>query len=429
MTNSLSLARLESAVSGGVSAIRSRSRLQPAGGPGDKVFPPTYATGDRQLRYAKETRRIDGEDVDCILLDSVQSQANRMEEALLRAWEGDGLPFPVIGVDFTGDHDLLDLDRISSLQAPHRVYDALLRDSVSDGKLFRDTELGKAITDATWRNATALYRVCPTALIFGAWDSTGPKGGLGTKFQRALVSEILAVRAVPGAKTSSRLDPAAVEKGATVFHDAKDPRDWTPDEESALKDNKNNPRPFNRKGVDAKSDKELGKPSGVNHGNVTPSIDTFAGGVTFDYALQTVVLSLPALRRLRFQTTVDDKRLEGEERTKAEHAARTALAALGLSAMVCLREDGFDLRSRCTLVPESVFSLELVPAEGGEPELVTMTPTEAKQLLVDAHKKAKEHGFGWDREPMKLTPAPKLAMLIKKSRALAAAGTAIDDDA
>jgi len=32
----------------------------------------------------------------------------------------------------------------------------------------------------------------PTALIFGAWNSTGEGGGLGAKFPRAIVSEIIA---------------------------------------------------------------------------------------------------------------------------------------------------------------------------------------------------------------------------------------------
>src|SRR5207237_10224568 len=90
-------------------AIRIRQRLQPAGGPGDKVFPPTYATGDNTLKYAGETRRIDGKDVPTVLLDSVASQANRMEEALLAAWQQQKLGFPVIGVDFSGDPALADL--------------------------------------------------------------------------------------------------------------------------------------------------------------------------------------------------------------------------------------------------------------------------------------------------------------------------------
>jgi CRISPR-associated protein Csb1 len=127
-------------------AIRIRQRLQPAGGAGDKVFPPTYSTGENTLKYAGETRRVDGKDVPTVLLDSVASQANRMEEALLAAWQKQQLGFPVIGVDFTGDPALLDLGAITSLQAPHRIADAILRDATSvDGKtLFRDLPEGKA---------------------------------------------------------------------------------------------------------------------------------------------------------------------------------------------------------------------------------------------------------------------------------------------
>src|SRR5690606_9926298 len=140
-------------------AIRVRQRLQPAGGNGDKIFPPTYATGDNKLRYAGETRRIDGQDVPSVLLDSVASQANRIEEALLASWESKKLDFPVIGVDFTGDPELADLGSVTSLQAPHRIADAILRDATSiDGKtLFRDLPEGKAFTAATAKNATAVY--------------------------------------------------------------------------------------------------------------------------------------------------------------------------------------------------------------------------------------------------------------------------------
>src|SRR5437899_8808704 len=73
----LSLDDLRTAVRTGA-AFRCRNRLQPDGGNGCKVSPPTYAGGV----YAVEDRRIDGRTVRCVLLDSVQSQANRMEEAL-----------------------------------------------------------------------------------------------------------------------------------------------------------------------------------------------------------------------------------------------------------------------------------------------------------------------------------------------------------
>ena len=38
-----------------------------------------------------------------MLLDSVQSQANRMEIALLAEWESGRAPLPVISVNFTKD--------------------------------------------------------------------------------------------------------------------------------------------------------------------------------------------------------------------------------------------------------------------------------------------------------------------------------------
>ncbi len=66
-------------------ALRRRQVLQPVGGKGDKIFPPTYPEERRGggPRHVFERRRIDGAEVWCVLVDSVQSQANRLEEALL----------------------------------------------------------------------------------------------------------------------------------------------------------------------------------------------------------------------------------------------------------------------------------------------------------------------------------------------------------
>ena len=47
--------RLRNAVAGDVVALRSRMRLQPTGGEGDKVFPPTYQVDGRaDHKYAVE---------------------------------------------------------------------------------------------------------------------------------------------------------------------------------------------------------------------------------------------------------------------------------------------------------------------------------------------------------------------------------------
>lgn len=415
----LNIDELQRYVSGDAAAIRVAVRLQPAGGVGDKVFPPTYATDRGKIRYALEERRVAGENVLTVLLDSVASQANRMEEALLEAWEVGDLEFPVITVDFSEEDGIEDLDRLTSLQAPHRIADALLRDSITeDGTLFRDTEVGKAFTASSPQNATAVFAYCPTALVFGVWDSTGPRGGLGAKFQRALVSEIVGFGAVAGVKTASRIDPAGIQSNVAVYHSKDDHDDWTiREDEAQVKSGK--PLPFSRKGTEGK-----GRPSAVNHSNVAPTIDQLGGGVTIDYAEQKTVLSMPALRKLRFVTDTEGSPLTANGRREGETAARTAVAALAIAALAYQWVRGYDLRSRSMLVPDpgGPLTLEVIPAQGGEPTHHGLDLAAAKTLLSDAATRAAAAGFRWQREPIRLRPAPKLADLIRKSRQLAARG-------
>lgn len=423
---------LRGAVDGAGIAIRSVTRLEPVGGPGDKLFPPTFGDEvyvppplddpnlqiNRRTKYAVEWRRVDRKSRLCVLLDSVSSQANRMEEALLDAWEAAELSFPMVRVDFTeqGHEDpAQDLSTLGGdgyltvLEVPHRLADALLRDSLHDGVPFRFSDFGRRFTEASPANAGALYELCPTALVFGLWDSTGPKGGLGSKFQRALVSEIVGIGAELGVKTASRIDPTGIEK--TTIYEAADPDEvWTLDPEMAAKDNKGNPVPLKRGGEKA------GSPSVINHGNVKPSVDLLAGGVTIDYAEQTTVLSLAALRRLRFPRTPSGEALAGERRRAAESAARTALAALGLAAIVYSRDKGYDLRSRCALRPLQGLVLELVTADGAEPAVYSLDRAGARQLLAEAARQAADAGMPWRTEPIDLQPMPKLVALIRESR-------------
>jgi len=419
----LTLSTLTEAVAGGAVAIRAVTRLEPAGGPGDKVFPPTYMKDDRaETKYAFEKRQVDGREVQTVLLDSVASQANRIEEALLEGWKRGELQFPVISVDFTGIEDLADLESITSLQAPHRVADALLRDSVdASGTPFRQTEVGRACTDARPNHATGMYRYCPTALIFGVWDSTGPRGGQGAKFQRALVSEIVGFDAVPGVKTASRIDPTGIErKAGTIYESGSEPGGWTSLESEAAQE-RGKPKLFSRKGAG-----EKGTPAAINHGNIPPTIDTAAGGVTIAGAKHTVVLSLAALRRLRFQTRSDGSRIPPEERDEAETAARTALAALALAGIVYQRRNGYDLRSRSLLVAADPLVFELIGRDGGEPQRFVLDDPAA--LLREAAAAAAAVGLAWETEPVTLTPTPKLAHLIRESRRLQMAGEAGEDE-
>jgi CRISPR-associated protein Csb1 len=384
-------------------AIRGMAILEPAGGPGDKIFPPTHAVDENNknpgAKYAFETRRIDGREVQCVLIDSVQSQANRMEEALEALWAAKKIALPVVTVDFSSVAP--EVGRVTSLTAPHRIADALLRDSLLNGQLFRLSNIGKSFTDASTKNATALFKVCPTALLFGLWDSTGPKGGLGAKFQRALVSEIVGINAAPGSKTASRIDPLNILKKAADIYEAQDDNErWTTNIENAKKNEKGEPIKFGKEG----------KPSEVNHGNVTPSIDSVAGGVTIDEARHTVVLSLAALRRLGFARGADE--------------ARTVLAALGLLAVFAAESRGHDLRSRCLLVPKlgCALKLEAVHRDGSTAPL-ELDLDAAIKLYNDAVT-ALPPGVKFEKAAgetlAELTPSPKLADLVKRSRELAA---------
>ena len=160
MSQTLAFDILKQAVASHAAAFRCVTEYQPAGGIGDKVFPPTYKGG----KYAVEKKRIldGGEFVDCVLLDSVQSQANRMESALLEARRAGWIELPLVTVRF--DHDSLKKKfTVTSLEAPHRVADAILRDSLLDGVMFRRSGKGKALDTADVKNATDLFGLCPTA--------------------------------------------------------------------------------------------------------------------------------------------------------------------------------------------------------------------------------------------------------------------------
>lgn len=381
--------QLAVAIAGNAVAIRTRTRLQPAAGAGTKVFPPTHTGG----LYAMEKRRLpfghdssETREADCVLLDSVQSQANRIEDSLQDAVDRKMISIPLIVVQF-GD-TVPDIQRVTSLQAPHRVADAILRDSLLGDTPFRQSTIGQSVTDSSLANATALFRYCPHALVLGVWDSTGPKGGSGAKFARALVSEIVGIDAIIGKKTSSRIDPLQARAAVKVIKE-KD-GSWKI----------------------AKDDKAKGavSPSEINHGNIPP--DVADGSATIAYAEHSAVLSLAQLRRLRFPK-------DGEYNSQAEDAVRTVLAALALVGLTLSIERGADLRSRCLLFPDSQLQFELLD-QPGKPVSFTLTSKEAIQLLETAVKNAAKLGMQWESTPVLLTPSDELIALVQKSQQHAA---------
>jgi CRISPR-associated protein Csb1 len=404
-------------------AFRRIGRLQPVGGAGDKIFPPTYPAARRgdPPRHVFERRRVDGREAWCVLIDSVQSQANRLEEALLGASEEGGLTLPYVTVDFRGT-GLEPLERITSLDAPHRVYDAILRDSLLGEEPFMRSQEGLRLAAAKPSEATALLEISPTALLFGAWHSQGEGGGLGAKFPRALVSEIVAVDApvdqvvtnqrtaeteprTAAQRTGSRIDPLGVLRNVKIYRSRQDDKDWTPRENEAAQ-NPSGPILFSRK----KGDK-AGKPSVINHGNVTPSVEPL--GVTCDYIEHRAVITLAGLRRLRF----------GDDIRNA--AGRALIAALGLVALAEQDAGGYALRSRCDLVCDGQAPLELVRADGST-ETIDLDREQARALYGELYAQALSIGFRF--QSITLKPQAKLVEMVRRSRELALEGSGGEED-
>lgn len=395
----LSLKQIRAAVAGTDCAFRTRLKLQPADGPGGKVFPPTHLDG----KYAVEQRIIpdqnEGKPVGCVLLDSVQSHANRCEEALELAVQREQITLPRVVVDFSGAELIDPVDEISSLSAPHRLADAILRDSELDGTAFRSTDVGRRLDFASMKNATPLFDLSPHSLLFGLWDSTGPKGGLGVKFQRSLVGEIVGCNIEVGKRTSSRIDPLGIVSAA---HVVGDDQDWQPVDPDAKK-----------------MPKDAIKPSKINHGNIPPTITD--GGITMSYAQYSATVSLPAIRRLRFP-------VDGVHDADRDIAGQTVIAALGLLSITLACESGFDLRSRCLLWPEEAMQFQRLGKPGEAPESIDVDSDSAIAFFNEAVDAAKAAGLPWREDPIVLTPSAKLVKLLNISQAKLAQSADIADE-
>jgi len=303
--------------------------------------------------------------------------------------------------------EFADIGPVTSLEAPHRIADAIFRDSRLDGVSFRDSAVGRAFVESTIRNANGLYRYCPTALIYGVWDSTAlaDRAGLGNKFARAVTAEIIGYSAQAGVHTSSRIDPLGI-RNIEIYATAGG--GWTNDPAEAKQ---------------ARTGPEKTKPSEVNHSNIPPTIDVaeqnlitvkkndfLRGGVTLDRAELCFVLSLPGLRRLRFP------RPDGDVDSTRNQAARSVLAALALAGIALELEQGFDLRSRCLLIPNAQPGLERIAADGSVCR-VHLGAEPMLSLLEQAVAVAEKAGLEWPREPVVLKPERHLIELVRRSRA------------
>ncbi len=390
-THAITFETLHAAVSGTAAACRSINKLQPAVGPQGKIFPATYSDG----KYLTEKRRLNpgAEPVECFLLSSVQACANLGEEALLDAVRAGRMELPLIEVDFTDLNSTLPkpLDRISSFQVPHRLADAILRDSVlPDGTRFSNSEFAKAWGSANVWNATPIYRLAPHALVYGLWGSPKKAGGLGAKFERTIVTEIVAVDALKvEAREGFRIDPCGASRAVSVV-----------------------PKPDGSFEIASGAKKDVKgavRPSEINHGNIL--FESANAGIRCQYVEESTVISLPALRRLRFPL---DSAQPSD--AKVDALARTVLAAIALCSATLAAEKGLDLRSRCLLHEQEPRIWELIDKPGAEPERLAFDAEQAVKLLKTAVAAAENAGLVWQKEPIVLKPSPEFGELIRLSQ-------------
>jgi CRISPR-associated protein Csb1 len=374
--------------------LRVTATYQPAGGDGSKVFPPTYPKqperrGQDQERdreklraddspYVLESRTVDGTPRDDVLLDSTPSQANRAEEALLRAQRAGSVQLPLLQVQHEGAAPVV----LTSLEFPHRYADAYLLDSLLGGVVFDKTELGRSLMTATTADAAALYAHDPGSLVFGAWNSH--RKGRQQKFPRVYASEVVGWDPVVGARNAGRMDPLNLQ-GAQKPAKSGEGWDHVP--------------------VATKTKGE--KLSEIGHGNVAPNPQH--GGVTISSAQRFATLSLAGLDRIGF----------GAASQEAALAARAVLAAYALLAdRLAFGRSSLWLRSGCELVLESE-RIEWVNRGGGT-EPFDLSVDQAVELFALAAAHAEKQGLPLSVEVVTLTPSKALAQAIDFSLTKAA---------
>ncbi|SDX98334.1 CRISPR-associated protein Csb1 [Geodermatophilus africanus] len=382
---------------GGPSCLSSTTRLRPAGGLHTAVAPAKYLQGkgsDAKSVYVYERRFLGGEPRHTVLIDSKQSQLNRLEAQLEQARvDGHSLLSRIPHVQVTY-RDGQDVRGFTDLTLPHRVFDAHIRAGTVDGVPTTQTPTYRAVRDAGPANARALLNVSPVTLVLGGWDAS--RKSRQARWRSALVGEIVGFvpgggaggHGVPaeGRRGGARIDPVGMQMrvpGTALAQMAEAQRD----ELSTKTYNKMVEQ--GRKAQDAPvTAAELG------FGGIPPALSAL-GGVACDPILRTHVLSFAALRQMRFGAGPN-----------GDAACRALLAALALDGLA--RSDAeLYLRANCDLVEDGAATMTL-DQRGGEALVLTAPDIAAADALLEAALREAEQqaGVTWSGVALSVTGHP-----------------------
>lgn len=186
-----------------IAAIVIREPLVPVEGADGVIFPATYAAAEDKSVFPGGYN-IDpptGEKNVC-LIDSVGSQANRIEPLFAKQEYADLVPQIVISA---GEKS------VNLLEAGHRAGDAIVRCTPLQKKL---QDAFKAVIKG---NALDMAKIAPTSLVFGVWDSRDTQA----KLPRLVASTIRAFD-VQRLTRSAQFNPSADYIGLGLIDDTTD---------------------------------------------------------------------------------------------------------------------------------------------------------------------------------------------------------------
>jgi CRISPR-associated protein Csb1 len=368
---------MEACSPGGPSCLSVRTELVPAGGPEASVAPAKYVRSKANT-YVFETRFVDGEECNTVLIDSKQSQLNRVEAALVQAIaEGHAILKDLPRIEVVYDRNGVK-ERYSDLELPHRAFDGHIRAGTVEHKgqtiPVVQHEPYRSIRNATYANARALLEASPATLIFGGWDAS--RRSHQGRWRSVLVGEVIGVCAntantEPPRRGGARIDPVGMklDLSAEELEELADTQrdELSPDTYDKLVGT------GNKKGKEGKE----AKASVLGLGGIPPTLAQL-GGVACKRIIRSQVLSFATLRQMRFGGSPE-----------ADVACRALLAAIALYGLARANSELY-FRANCDL-REAGPAEVLIDKRNGEVESLEPLQVEAMDtLLADAFEKAQQ---------------------------------------
>jgi CRISPR-associated protein Csb1 len=313
-------------------ALHLKQKLVPVEGEGGVIFPPTYADIGYNIDELSDGTKV-------ATIDSVGSQANRMEPAFRRA------PYaalvPQIEIEY-GNEKV-----ISILEAGHRLGDAIVRST----ELQEPAQSAfRLLLDAN--DASAIAKLAPTSLVFGVWDSRDTQAKLPR-----IVQAVVRAWDVDVLRRSAQYNPALDYPALDVFS-----------EEDKQK-------------AEGRAESPLAQRGFVH----VPATGAHGGVVARGPVVRDVTVNLVALRRLN-----------------GENGDKLRRYILGLSLVAAIEPMDAFLRQGCLLVPDTTEPAQwTLVGRKGERHAIEQSESVAQEYAIAAEKafgKGKDWRVKFDKD-------------------------------